>query len=131
LKNSIPVLAVASVIASLLLAFGGCTGSDEAAVAASDSATPQADAAPAGMIRGEVLETMDSGGYTYALLQTAEDRRWVATRLTDLEVGDVLDLPHGMAMTGFTSRSLNRTFDVIYFVDTVRKVSAAAAATTT
>jgi len=131
LKNSIPALAVASLIASVVLALGGCTGPDEAAVADSGSATPQADAAPAGMIRGEGLETMDSGGYTYALLQTAEDRRWVATRLTELDVGDVLDLPPGMAMTGFTSRSLNRTFDVIYFVDSVSKVSDAAGATTT
>jgi len=131
LKKSIPALAIASLIASVLLAFGGCTGSDDAAVAESGSASPEADAAPAGMIRGEVLETMDSGGYTYALLQTAEDRRWVATRLTEIEVGDVLDLPPGMAMTGFTSRSLNRTFDVIYFVDAVHKVSAAAGATTT
>jgi len=131
LKNSIPALAVASLIASVLLAFGGCTESDEAAVVETGTASPQAAVASEGMIRGEVLETMDSGGYTYALLQTAVDRRWVATRLTELEVGDVLDLPQGMAMTGFRSRSLNRSFDLIYFVDAVQKVSSAADAATT
>ena len=41
-----------------------------------------------GMVRGTVLETMDSGGYTYARLDTVEGEVWAAAPITPLEVGD-------------------------------------------
>ena len=56
----------------VLLALTGCNASEEAAVADNPAlATP----VPGGMVRGTVLETMDSGGYTYVLVDTSQDQR--------------------------------------------------------
>lgn len=79
---------------------------------------------PDGMVRGTVLETMNSGGYTYVFIETDQDRRWVAARQTVVAVGDVVQTLHGMPMSAFTSKTLNRTFDVVYFVDAVHNLSA-------
>ncbi len=66
---------------------------------------------------GKVLETMASGGYTYARLDVCGDEMWVAGPETALRVGEVLGLPDGrMPMTNFTSSTLGRTFDSIDFL---------------
>ena len=106
--------------ASLLLNVAGCTQSaDEPAAENPLLATP----VPAGMVRGTGLETMDSGGYTYALLETAQDTRWVATQQTTVEVGDIVQVSEGMAMTDFASKTLDRTFDVVYFTGALTNLS--------
>ena len=78
-----------------------------------------------GMVRGTVLETMDSGGYTYALLDTGQDQRWVAALQTPVAVGDVVQTDAGMIMTDFTSNTLDRTFDIVYFVGGLQNLSGA------
>jgi hypothetical protein len=75
------------------------------------------------MVRGTVLETMNSGGYTYAFMDTGQDQRWVAALETPVTVGDVVQTDEGMAMSGFTSKTLNRTFNVVYFVSTLQNLS--------
>jgi hypothetical protein len=75
------------------------------------------------MVRGTVLETMDSGGYTYVLLETDEDTRWAATQQTVVEVGDIVQVSEGMAMANFTSKTLDRTFDVVYFTGALTNLS--------
>ena len=105
----------------LLFALSGCSESNKMPVAESPAmATP----VPAGMVRGTVLETMNSGGYTYVFIDTGQDQRWVAARETAVRVGDVVQTFEGMAMTGFESKSLNRTFNVVYFVDALQNLSA-------
>ena len=66
---------------------------------------------------GAVLETMNSGGYTYAKLDLGSEQVWVAGPETKLAVGDKIDMVGGTLMTNFTSNTLNRTFDRIYFVN--------------
>jgi len=66
---------------------------------------------------GAVLETMNSGGYTYAKLDLGAEQVWVAGPETKLAVGDKVDMVGGTLMTNFTSNTLNRTFDRIYFVN--------------
>ena len=51
---------------------------------------------PEGMVRGTVLETMDSGGYTYVLVDTDQDQRWAAAQQTAVSVGDVVQMGAGM-----------------------------------
>lgn len=75
-----------------------------------------------------VLETMDSGGYTYARVENDGSEVWVAGPPAQLEVGDVLMLANAMPMENFTSNSLNRTFDVLYFVGAYQKQGADAPA---
>lgn len=66
-------------------------------------------------ISGKVKETMVSGGYTYANLEKDGKSVWVALPLTELKVGQELEIANAMPMKSFNSKSLNRTFDVIYF----------------
>ena len=68
-----------------------------------------------GSLAGRVVETMDAGGYTYVNLESEGERVWVAIPVTKVSVGEELEAQPGMRMDSFTSKSLNRTFDVIYF----------------
>ncbi|MBU2538548.1 MAG: DNA-binding protein [Proteobacteria bacterium] len=66
-------------------------------------------------ISGKVAETMNSGGYTYVLVDTGSVKTWVALPMSTVEVGsDIACLP-GMEMSNFKSSSLNRTFESIVF----------------
>ena len=121
--NSISLkLVLATVALGLLSAIAGCSKpADEPAAANPALATP----VPPGMVRGTVLETMDSGGYTYAFLDTGQDQRWVAALQTPVTVGDVVQTDAGMIMTDFTSNTLGRTFDIVYFVSALQNLSGA------
>jgi hypothetical protein len=113
-------LAVAAMTLSLLAPLAGCSKSaDEPAAENAALATP----VPPGMVRGTVLETMNSGGYTYVFMDTGQDQRWIAALETTVKVGDVVQTDQGMAMNGFTSKTLNRTFNVVYFVGGLQNLS--------
>ena len=71
---------------------------------------------PANVLNGEVVETMDSGGYTYVLIDTGSEKVWAAASETSVKVGQRVTVPKGQMMTNFPSKTLNRTFDKIYFV---------------
>lgn len=77
---------------------------------------PGVASAPADAPTGLVKETMDSGGYTYALLEIDGDEIWAAGPVTPLAVGDRVALAGTMGMENFTAASLDRTFDRILFV---------------
>lgn len=84
--------------------------------------TPAAAAAPAtGTITGTIAETMNSGGYTYALLQTGSKDSWIATGELPVRVGDRVSATIDMPMENFTSKTLNRSFPLIYFVTGVTR----------
>jgi hypothetical protein len=67
---------------------------------------------------------MDSGGYTYVLLDSGENQNWHATQQSAVNVGDVVQTNAGMPMQQFTSKTLNRTFDVIYFSGALENLTA-------
>jgi hypothetical protein len=114
------MLAATSLAAGLLLTQAACTDTTEEPAAENPAlAAP----VPDGMVRGTVLETMDSGGYTYVLLETDQDKRWAATQQTTVEVGDIVQVSEGMAMADFTSKTLDRTFDVVYFTGALTNLS--------
>lgn len=66
-------------------------------------------------ITGKVVETMTSGGYTYALLENKGVKTWVAMPETAVAVGQELVFDGGSEMWNFKSKSLGRTFDKIMF----------------
>jgi hypothetical protein len=74
-----------------------------------------AAAAVSDKIAGKVVETMDSGGYTYLNLAKDGKTTWVAIPVTKVSVGQELEVQPGMPMDKFTSKTLNRTFDRINF----------------
>jgi hypothetical protein len=64
---------------------------------------------------GKVVETMSAAGYTYVCLESGGKKVWGAVPKTEVKVGDQVALIGAMPMQNFTSKSLNQTFDVIYF----------------
>lgn len=64
---------------------------------------------------GKVVETMNGGGYTYANIDSAGTKTWVAYPTLETKVGDTLSFKGCMPMGGFQSKALNRKFDNILF----------------
>ena len=66
-------------------------------------------------VSGKVVETMDSGGYTYIRLESGGKKVWAAVPTMKVTVGQELKLLPGQEMSNFKSKSLNRTFDSVIF----------------
>jgi len=66
-------------------------------------------------LSGKVVETMDSGGYTYVLLDNDGKQTWVAVPKTKVVKGSKMSFQPGAEMTNFYSKTLNRTFEKIIF----------------
>lgn len=122
-KQLATVLLLALVAASL----GGCAGPARVAQPAPTQQAPahpspvQGNAAepPASQeppaLAGKVVETMNAGGYSYICLENSGKKIWAAVPVTQVAVGDELELQPGMVMTNFSSKSLGRTFEAIIF----------------
>ncbi len=99
-----------------------CGATSPAAPAPSAPAAPVAAvAADAGTMTGTVAETMNSGGYTYVRLQTGRQDVWIAAGEFPVKTGERLTAAINMPMENFTSKTLNRTFPLIYFVTGVAR----------
>ena len=70
--------------------------------------------------KGKVVATMDAASYTYLQVEEKGQKIWAAAAQTKLKVGDEVEFPDSPVMQNFTSKTLNRTFDKIYFVSTLR-----------
>lgn len=66
-------------------------------------------------LSGKVVETMTSGGYTYALIEKDGKKTWVAVPQTKIVKGQTITFLPGAEMRKFKSKTLNRTFDTIIF----------------
>lgn len=66
-------------------------------------------------VSGKVVETMDSGGYSYALLEKDGKKTWVAVPKMKIEKGKDMSFQPGTEMENFTSKTLKRTFNKIIF----------------
>lgn len=112
--------------AGLILGLAGCkneTPKPADQTPAAQSVTP----APAAMGKtGTVTETMDAGGYTYLQVDTGTEKVWVAAPQVAVKIGDPVVVPQGMAMENYHSKTLDRDFPVVYFVDSVMVGGAAA-----
>ena len=118
---------VLALVAALSLAIAAaCRGSqatNTAATAAAPATGPaQAAATQPAAFTGTVAETMDSGGYTYARLQSAgKEDVWIAAREFKTKIGDELSVGLDMPMQNFESKTLKRTFPLVYFVGGVTR----------
>ncbi len=71
--------------------------------------------ATGGNIKGKVTETLDASGYTYVEIDTGNEKIWGAAPTTAISVGDQIEFSTDMPMRDFQSKSLNRSFPVVYF----------------
>ena len=80
-------------------------------------------------VSGTVVETMNSGGYTYALVKKDGTRTWVALPKSRIALGNEITCQPGMVMNNFGSSSLNRSFKQIVFSPGITSLSGDAAPT--
>lgn len=66
-------------------------------------------------LSGKVVETMDSGRYTYVRLEKSGKKLWVAVPKMKAAVGQNISFRPGIEMIDFESKTLNRKFDKIIF----------------
>ena len=120
------ILSAGFLLAATLL--GGCSGDGETAqsgAAAGSGGAPAPSQAraqrpiPAGAARGTVVETMDSGGYTYVLVDTGSGKIWAAAPEFAVAVGDEATFATTMPMRDYHSNTLDRTFPILYFVGAI------------
>jgi hypothetical protein len=119
------------VILALTALFSGVCSASETSDAEAPTAVPASvEAASTGgqFISGDIVETMDAAAYTYVLVDTGDRKVWAAGPRTAVNVGEKVVLRKGMAMRDFHSRTLDRTFDVIYFVGSIKGSDGAAPA---
>ena len=70
-----------------------------------------------GTITGKVIETMDASKYTYVKIKTSEGKEvWVAGPKQEMKVGRSVTVSTHMLMKKFKSKTLDKTFDEVYFV---------------
>jgi hypothetical protein len=72
---------------------------------------------------GTVIETMNAAGYTYVYVDKGTEKIWAAAPEFAVSVGDEVLVPEGMAMHNYHSQTLDRDFDVVYFVESVLNAS--------
>lgn len=87
-------------------------------------ATAAPDASAANLPNeGEVVDFKDAGAYTYFEVTYKDKTRWLAAPKTPVAKGSVIRYGNGSMMNNFPSKSLNRTFSEIIFLDRVVVVS--------
>ena len=75
-------------------------------------------------ISGRVAELIQVPSYTYLRLETSTGDAWAAISTnTMLQKGDDVTLANATAMHGFSSPTLKRGFDTIYFAQLATKRS--------
>lgn len=66
-------------------------------------------------IKGKVVETIDSGSYTYVLLGESGKKQWVAVPRVIVRAGDNVEVESGFEMGNYTSPTTGRVFENIIF----------------
>lgn len=115
MKNNL-IFALTGLVAIALIA--GCNQKTPPAQQKGAAASPAvAQKAQNNGISGKVVKTMDAGAYTYVQIDTGKKKVWAATPKTALKVGEAIVIPEGLAMKNYHSKTLNRTFDLVYFAN--------------
>ncbi|MGD8320955.1 MAG: GW dipeptide domain-containing protein [Gemmatimonadota bacterium] len=76
--------------------------------------------AEAGQRSGTVKQSIKAAGYTYIEVDADGESVWLAAPEMDLEDGAAISWSGGLIMKDFASKTLNRTFPEILFVDAVQ-----------
>ena len=104
-------------VALMINAMGMNTMAENAETIKASQPVAPPPAAPG--FQGTVIETMNSGGYTYVRVDTKQEKIWAAAPETPVKTGDTVTIPAGMIMRNHHSKTLDRTFDAVYFVSDI------------
>ena len=118
---NIKVLVGFSLLTALMVS--GCT-EEKTATTSTETKTPKstmpqqnASKQDASIVSGNAIETFNAGGFTYVQIKTPEESIWAAGPLTSIKKDDEVGFNRNMLIKNFHSKSLNRDFEAIYFVD--------------
>jgi len=73
-------------------------------------------------VSGKVLNALRGGGYTYLELENNGKIFWVASSVINVKRNDEVTWEGGTVMTNFTSYALNKKFDEVQFVKSIKIV---------
>ena len=102
-------------LVSTLIVLNAATGCMAETSQSEKSAPPKSNPVAEGY-NGTVVETMNTAGYTYVQVDTGKEKIWAAAPEFQVKVGDLVTVPQGALMQNYQSKTLNRTFEQIYFV---------------
>ena len=72
--------------------------------------------AAGGLVKGEIVESINAAGYTYLKIKTEENvNQWAAVMQGDYKVGTPITVTEDMTTQNFQSKALGVTFDSIVF----------------
>lgn len=80
--------------------------------------------------KGVVEEVIQAESYTYLRVKTNGEDQWLAVNKMPVETGETVYYDNGMEMKDFQSKTLQRTFDTIYFVQEISRQPLSAKSTT-
>ncbi len=69
----------------------------------------------------EVAEVIQGSTYTYMRVKENGNEKWVAVTRQDAASGDVFYYDQELQMNNFHSKEIDRTFEIIYFVNNISK----------
>ena len=69
-----------------------------------------------GSLTGTVIETVNAAGYTYVHFDTGKEKVWAAAPEFVVAVGETVTISSPMPMRDYHSKTLDRTFELVYFV---------------
>ncbi|MBE0615239.1 MAG: hypothetical protein IH604_16335 [Burkholderiales bacterium] len=114
MKSAIAMLAFAvfsvSAAAQSLPAGHPSLGTKNAGQNVSEAQLPQ---------KGKVISTLDAKPYIYVEVSQNKKTVWLAATAVPMKKGDVIRYDNGQVMTNWHSKSLNRTFPSVLFVNRV------------
>lgn len=70
---------------------------------------------------GIVKEIISTAGYTYALIDTGKSKVWAVAPGAAVKAGDTVTVSGVMPMENYKSKTLNRTFDFVYFAGSIAR----------
>ena len=112
-------------IACLVLPLQVSRAADPATASATETA-PEANG-----FSGKVVDAIATPEYTYVQVDTGNKKVWAAAPRLAVKVGDQVSVGAGLPMPDYHSKTLNRTFDVVYFTGNVTVGDANAGTNTT
>lgn len=112
-KKILWTLLIILFMVSSLVACKGNGDSRKKSVASASGDTEINVPAEIDTLSGKVVETINSGGYTYIMLDRDGEKIWVAVPEMQVSEGEKVILKPGIEMVNFTSKTLNRTFEKV------------------
>ena len=115
----------------LVAATVGCAAKSDESAKVPLGQAPAASTESGAPLTGPIVEQLAASPYVYLRIKTASKGDvWAAVPETRVSNGDIVTLFSPMLMTKFESKSLNRTFDEVYFGSLTAPANAATGAPT-